>query len=501
MLAVLVEKLLIYAEARLDLSEEDIGYYRNVLLFKVGIDKPYKGVLNISEIKAMQTPAALVEEIYAELQKGATSKTQNIDIESTITDILGMLTPIPSVVNRAFRLRHKEGAEKATDYLYNLGVANNYIKLSEVSKNVKWVGAFGENTVNLTINVAKPEKDNKSIAKVLEEDAEEKYPSCALCVENVGFGGNTQIPPRQTLRTVPVKIDDEKWHLQFSPYTYFDRHCIVISDEHKPMTISPRIFAKLLAFTDQFPHFFVGSNSDLPIVGGSILNHEHFQGGAKVMPLFNAKNRKEVRMKDHRRVDVSIVEWPSNVIKLRSYSKRAIVEAASAITEKWYEYENKELDIIPATDETRHATVTPIALKGRSRYEFYLVLRNNRTSKKHPDGIFHAHKAYHHIKKEGIGLIEQAGTFILPARLVEEQALLEQGITAKTPFATLVAAYPALTNYEQFYNELLTSDKTNFEQLYREYVKEVALNILDNTALFKQTEADQKAFIKFIESV
>ncbi|HZJ89610.1 MAG TPA: galactose-1-phosphate uridylyltransferase [Bacilli bacterium] len=501
MLGMLIEKLLVFAEAKLDLSDEDIQYYRNVLLFKFDVDKPYKDVLNVSEIKAMQNAAPLIEELEEAIAASNNEKIKNINVESTIVDILGMLTPIPSVVNRIFYERHKRVPHRATDYLYNLGVANNYIKQSEVSKNIKWSGKFGENTINLAINVAKPEKDNKAIAAVLQEDDDEKYPSCALCLENVGFGGSATVPPRQTLRAVPLKLEDEKWYLQYSPFQYFDRHAIVVSEEHKPMIITPRIFGKLLAFTDLFPHFFIGSNSDLPIVGGSILNHEHFQGGAKVMPLFDAKERVRIKNKKFINVDVSILDWPSSVVKLKSTSKRAIIRTSSLIAEKWLEYENKELDIIPFTEEVRHATITPIVLKERKTYTMYLVLRNNRTNAEHPDGIFHSHKQYHHIKKEGIGIIEHLGTFILPARLVREASELQAAFEAGQSFEDLIKEHEDLKLYAPFYTELLNADKANFEQIYREYVKDVALKILDNSAVFKADEASQKAFIKFIKTL
>lgn len=502
MLSMLIEKLLVFAEAKLDLSSEDVQYYRNVLLFKFGVDKPYKDVLNVSEIKAMQNAAPLISELEEAIKLSNNEKLKKINVESTVVDILGMLTPIPSVINRTFYERHKVDPARATDYLYNLGISNNYIKQNDVSKNIKWSGKIADNYLNITINLAKPEKDNKAIAAQAKRDDEaEKYPSCALCLENVGLGGNENTPPRQTLRAVPVKLEDEKWFLQYSPYVYFDRHAIVISEEHKPMVISPRIFGKLLAFTDLFPHFFIGCNSDLPIVGGSILNHEHFQGGAKVMPMFAAKERVKIKNKKFLNVDVSILDWPSSVIKLKSMSKRAIIRTSSLIAEKWLEYTNEQLDIIPFTEETRHATITPIALKTKKTFTMYLILRNNRTNEAHPDGIFHAHAEYHHIKREGIGLIEQMGTFILPGRLVKEAELLEKALAAKQSFSELVILHPELTLYKSFYEELIALDKVNFEQAYREYVLRITEDILYNTAVFKADEDSQKAFINFIKAL
>lgn len=322
MVEILVEKLLAYAELKLALNSEDINYYRNVLLNKFGLKKPYKGVINVSEIQSMNNPQMLIDEMQHLIEtKGLPAHLSFADPEEVIIDVLGMMTPIPSVVSQRFAEIHKKDSNKAIKYLYDLSIANNYIQEAKVAENIRWRAELSDKYFEMTINLAKPEIDNKETAKLLKEKQDDKYPSCPLCLENVGFGGNESTPPRQNLRAVPLTLDKEEWYLQFSPFVYYKDHIIVISKDHNPMTITPRIFSKLVAFVDQFPDLFIGSNSDIPIVGGSILNHEHFQGGAKVMPMFSAKDRFVLKHKHDRKLKISILEWDSNVIKLESRTK------------------------------------------------------------------------------------------------------------------------------------------------------------------------------------
>lgn len=502
---ILVEKLLAYAELKLALNSEDINYYRNVLLNKFGVKKPYTGVINVSEIQSMHNPQALIEEMERLIEeRGLPPHLSFTNPEEIIVDILGMLTPIPSVVNERFAALKKKDPNKAIKYLYDLSIANNYIQEAKIAENIRWRADLSEDKYfEMTINLAKPEKDNKESAKLLTEKPEDKYPSCPLCLENVGFGGNQTTPPRQNLRAVPVSLDKEEWYLQFSPFVYYKNHIIVISKEHNPMTITPRIFGKLIAFVDQFPDLFIGSNSDIPIVGGSILNHEHFQGGAKVMPIFTAKNRYVLKHKRDHQIKISIVDWDSNVIKLQSRTKGLLLDKAAEITGKWLEYENAELGIIPATEGERHAAVTPIVTKDGRKYTMYLILRNNRTDEKYPTGIFHAHPEYHNIKKEGIGLIEQMGTFILPARLKSEFGLIEELYKEGVTGAEMISEHPSISKHSAFIKELMLSKikPSEFKDYARDYMTRVCEKVLENTACFKNDEAGQKAFIKFIETL
>jgi len=504
MLDILIEKLILYAQMHLSLDDQDVLYTRNLLLFKLEIERPYKGIINVSEIRAMKTPDALLEEMRAEITR--LNLTEEWRIEGLLTDVMGLLTPSPKLVTDKFKTIYKKDKKAATDYLLDLGIASNYIQKSKIEQNIKWQSSFDDKRLEITINLAKPEKDNKQIAEEMKNvgPVAEEYPSCPICKENVGFGGNFKIPPRQNLRVIPLKIDNENWFLQFSPYMYYDRHCIVVFDEHLPMKISPRIFSRLLSFTDQFPHFFIGSNSDLPIVGGSILSHEHFQGGAPVMPMFETGVRKHLKARYDKRVEIGILDWFTSVILIKSSNKKLVIEYASKITEKWLDYNNKELDIVASTGEERHNTVTPITRKVRGVYYFYLILRNNRTNETYPDGVFHAHPQYHNIKKEGIGLIEQMGIFILPARLKHQLNLIEKALEEKSSLDELVTANPDLGIHSELFNDLadLTSDKKiAYDKEVRNYVSDVCRNVLLNTSVFKSDEKGQDAFYDFLKSI
>jgi UDPglucose--hexose-1-phosphate uridylyltransferase len=503
MLDIIVEKLLIYAQNRLGLKAEDVFFMRNILLFNLHLKKPYKGPINVSEVKAMKTPEPLLNELRAALKESKIIEEWRI--EGFVTEVMGLLTPIPSVVIEKYRTLYRKNKVAATNYLYDLSVANNYIQLNKVQQNISWNAKMDDgNDLVITINLSKPEKDNKQIAKLLEEkqNDDEKYPSCALCIENVGFGGSFEIPPRQNLRVIPLRLDDENWFLQYSPYVYYDKHCIVIFEEHKPMMISPRVFSKLFAFVDQYPHFFIGSNSDLPIVGGSILNHEHFQGGAAEFPLFRAKRRSNFKPLVRKGVQISIADWYNSVVVLKGKDKRRIVEIASKITEKWINYNNEALDIVAMTGDVRHSTVTPIVRKEGPNYTMFLILRNNRTSEQYPDGIFHAHPEYHNIKKEGIGLIEAMGMFILPARLKRQFTLVEDIYDGKLEKETALKENPDLAVHAPLFT-YLDNDKTDLKvhDKITNYVNDVCRNILINTAVFKNDNDGQDAFQKFLKTI
>lgn len=285
---------------------------------------------------------------------------------------------------------------------------------------------------------------------------------------------------------------------------YYDRHCIVVFDEHLPMKISPRTFNNLLTFSDQFPHFFIGSNSDLPIVGGSILSHEHFQGGAPVMPMFETGVRKHLKARYDKRVEIGIADWFTSVILIKSLNKKLVLEYASKITEKWFDYNNEKLNIIAHTDDERHNTVTPIVRKVKGIYYFYLILRNNRTDENYPDGIFHAHPQYHNIKKEGIGLIEQMGIFILPARLKRQLGLIEKALETGASVDVLLEEHPDLVIHSQLIEDLsdLKSEKRiQYDKEVRNYVSGVCRDVLLNTSVFKDNDEGQDAFYEFLKSI
>ncbi|MGI6644186.1 MAG: galactose-1-phosphate uridylyltransferase [Bacilli bacterium] len=504
MLDVIVEKLLIYAKNRLGLSDDDLFYLRNILLFNFHLKAPYKGPINVSEIKAMKTPDVLLDELRLALKESKIIEEWRI--EGLVTEVMGFLTPAPSLVTEQFKKLYKKDKKSATDYLYDLSVANNYIQSQKIAENISWTSEMDDgHKLEITINLSKPEKDNKDIIKEAEKEDEDEYPSCPLCRENVGYGGSYKIPPRQNLRIIPLRLENENWFLQYSPYVYYDKHCIVIFEEHKPMAITPRVFGKLFAFVDQFPHFFIGSNSDLPIVGGSILSHEHFQGGQSDFPLFNAPKRTLVKSRHDKRVTISIADWYNTVIVLKSKTrdKDKLIDVASKICETWINYSNPELDIIAFTGDTRHNTVTPIVTKDKNGYTMYLILRNNRTSEEHPDGIFHAHKEYHGIKKEGIGLIEAMGMFILPARLKRQFAIVEDVYDGKLTKEEALSKHPDLSVHEPLfvYLDERKDDELATEEKIKQYVAETCRNILINTAVFKNDPKSQDELLKMLKSI
>ncbi|MGI6714482.1 MAG: galactose-1-phosphate uridylyltransferase [Bacilli bacterium] len=503
MLNATIEKLLVYASARLDLNPKDLEYKRNELLALLGATHPYLGPINVSEIKNLKVPDNLVKELEVGIK--AAKLCPDDQVEQLITDVMGKLTPLPSQVHAKFNEIYRKNRRKATDYLYHLSIYNNYIQKTKIDENIHWMAPFPDGKdLEITINLAKPEKDNKQIAQALKEKEElaDKYPQCVLCKENVGFAGNHFQAPRQNLRVIPLKLDDENWFVQYSPFVYYDRHCIVIDEIHEPMAISRRNISKLLAFTDQFPHFFVGSNSDLPIVGGSILNHVHFQGGAHVLPMMKAKPAFNIRSRRFHFVNFAYLDWYNSTLLLKSNYKNRILEAADYILKTWREYSDESVDILAQTAQGQHNTLTVIARKLGSTYHLYLIFRNNRCSKKYPEGIFHAHPEHHAIKKEGIGLIEAMGLFILPARLKRQLGMIEEIFSTGADVDQALKAHPDLKPFAPLLNKLKEAPAdSNYRELIKTHVNETCRDILVNTAVFKDDEQGIAARDRFLKEL
>lgn len=485
-----IEELLLFASSHLDLKNEDVDYYRNLLLGKYNLDTPFEGKLDKAHIDSLKLPDEVFDSLVNDfIETGLNSH----DAELEATYCFGLVSPAPSYVNTYCHSLINQGkAKEATDYLYNLSIENNYIAKSKVDKNIVFEANYKDGpSLDISINLSKPEKNNKDIAKLVGSKSA-GYPKCLLCKENIGFKGNEKHPARENIRYIDLDLEGEKWFLQFSPYVYYLNHCIAFYEKHVFMEISPRIFRRLFDIVDIFPHYFIGSNSDLPIVGGSILNHEHFQGGAHIMPLMKANDR--IVIKDENGLKISILDFYDSVIKLVSSSKEDILDAASKIEEAWRHYDNKELDIISYEGDIKHSTVTPIVRKVKDKYEMYIILRNNRCDEKYPTGIFHAHPEYAHIKHEGIGLIEAAGYFILPARLVRQSKEVEECIEKGLSNMEAIKLYPDLDIFtdmlDRMRNEKITS---------REYIADICRNILKNVAVFKDNELDMKEFKSFIE--
>ena len=343
------------------------------------------------------------------------------------TKIMSMLVPRPSEVIKKFQALYQISPKEATDYFYKLSRDTNYIRRYRIKKDQKWTADTEFGTLDITINLSKPEKDPKAIAaaKLAKQSG---YPKCLLCKENEGYAGRVNHPARQNHRIIPVTINHSDWFFQYSPYVYYNEHCIVFNAEHTPMKIEKATFGKLLDFVEQFPHYFVGSNADLPIVGGSILSHDHFQGGHYEFAMAKAPVEKELTFKGFEDVKAGIVKWPMSVIRISAPQKERLIELADKILLAWRGYTDEDAFIFAETEGEPHNTITPIARKRGNDYELDLVLRNNITTEEHPLGVYHPHAKLHHIKKENIGLIEVMGLAVLPARLKDEMAALEQAI-------------------------------------------------------------------------
>ncbi len=503
----LVEKLIKYAEEFLHLSSRDEIYFRNLLLREFKLDAPYMGEENIDWVKDLSVPDILVGEIeqYAKENSLAIEGLENL----YSTYIMGILSPLPSEVNRKFlEIKNEHGIEKACEYFYSLSVMNNYVQKTAIGRNLKWDYSDGDKYLEITVNLSKPEKDNKEIAKLLApKKTDFKYPECLLCKENEGYQGTATHPARENIRTISLELGKEKWFVQYSPYAYYNEHMIAISEKHAPMHIKADTIEKLLDFVDFFPNYMIGSNAALPIVGGSILNHEHFQGGEHLMPMHNAKVEVEYASKKYPQSKVGILDWYNSVIRLNSGDRIALKEFATEIISAWEEYTDKENDIYSHTNETRHNSLAPVCRKIGDTYQIDIILRNNRTSEQYPDGIFHAHPEYHNIKKEGIGLIEAMGLFILPGRLKTQLNMIAEILCGKAPYNKEEIASPENYLYAHrdmisaLVSERLSDSLEDATARVTLWVNKVCKNILYNTAVFKNTDCGKAGFDRFMNSI
>ena len=485
-----ISDLITYAKLHLSLAEEDTVYAANVIKDKFSLADFKPCWTNEKRIGALDCPdtvlAPLVE--YA-LKNGIVEEGEE---EFFTSELLDVLSPRPSQTIAKFREDYFESEEKAFDGLYDLGVKNDYVKLSAIRKNLEWNAKNTRLPIEITVNLSKPEKSNKQVAKMRNVSA--GYPKCMLCKENLGFVGQGRT--RRNMRTVPITLAGEKWFWQFSPYAYFYQHGIAINQEHTPMTVNEKTLQKVLDFVDIAPQYCLGSNAALPIVGGSILGHEHFQGGKWEFPMFKVGKRFSLTS-PVAGVEASVTDWYNSVVLLTGEDKSAVVSAGAKILNAWLTYTDSSVGIFAKTD-AQHNTLAPIARKVDGKYYLYLQLRNNRCNDEHPDGIFHAHKEYHNIKSESIGLIEAMGRFILPGRLDRQLKELEKFLTGKNTeisedMQIHADAIAALT--EQYGTK--NSEQKAHEIVYA-YVETVCENILENTAVFKADEKGTAAFKRFL---
>lgn len=415
------------------------------------------------------------------------------------TKLMGLLTPMPREVIRTFREKFADSAEAATDYYYKLSCDSDYIRRYRIAKDMRWKYASDYGDLDITINLSKPEKDPKAIAAA-KNAPQSSYPKCMLCVENEGYAGRMNHPARQNHRVVPITVAGEQWCMQFSPYVYYNEHCIVFNQKHTPMKIDRSAFEKLLDFVGTFPHYFVGSNADLPIVGGSILSHEHFQGGHYTFAMETAPVDQQLHFAGYDDIQAGIVKWPMSVIRLDGEDPVRIADLADRILAAWRSYSDPECTIYAETDGEPHNTITPIARRRGKLYELDLVLRNNLTTEEHPLGVFHPHADKHHIKKENIGLIEVMGLAVLPSRLKGELTALAEAVAAGKD----IRGDEVLGKHADWVDELkqqYTFTPDNALDLILKETGKVFAQVLEDAGVYKNTPEGRAGFNRFVAAV
>lgn len=489
-----IEALVLYGIQTGLIDHNESVYTRNRLLDVLHEDgfeaaEPMKGTL--PDILKVLTDHAV--------QKGLCADTsESRDIYDT--RLMNCLTPRPGEVNRRFFALYAQSRQAATDWFYRFSGDVNYIRRDRIARDRRWKVQSEYGEIDITINLSKPEKDPRDIAAAGKAKMT-AYPLCQLCVENVGYAGRIGHPARANHRVLPIDICGEEWFFQYSPYVYYNEHCIVFNGDHIPMVISKKAFEKLFDFVRQFPHYFVGSNADLPIVGGSILSHEHFQGGRYTFAMERAESEYCFAVKGYEDIACGIVKWPLSVIRLRGCDSGRLVELAAMILDKWRGYTDESVNILSETDGVPHNTITPIARRRGEGFELDLCLRNNLTTDEHPLGLFHPHAQWHHIKKENIGLIEVMGLAVLPSRLQKELELLEAFIAEGRD----IAGEASIAKHADWANSFAEGLKGQPREVIREILEKevgkVFLHVLEDAGVFKRDKKGKAAFLRFIESL
>ncbi len=500
-----IKQLINYGVKNFLIEEEDIILVRNELMNLLNLKdwiEPEKKIEVLFEY-----PQEILDKIsnYAVAENIIEDGVGDRDLFDTL--VMGKLTPYPREVISKFNKLKDENIERATDDYYNFSKKTNYIRTERIAKNLYWLSPTSYGDLEITINLSKPEKDPKEIERE-KNMVKTNYPKCLLCYENVGFSGTLTHPARQNHRVIPLSLAGEKWYFQYSPYVYYNEHAIIFSSVHRDMKIDREAFERIVDFLEQFPHYFIGSNADLPIVGGSILSHDHYQGGKHEFPMAKAQVERKIEFKKYPEVEAGIVKWPMSVIRIKSLNKKKLVDLADEILTKWREYSDKEIGIFAYSETRPHNTITPIARRRGEYFEFDLVLRNNRTDEENPLGIFHPHSEHHNIKKENIGLIEVMGLAVLPGRLKEEMKKIASFLKNENSLDKIKAD----KDTEKHYNWTVAFyDKYNdIKNLFEEEIIDKILNVeigitfskvLEDAGVFKRNEIGERAFLKFIDEV
>lgn len=493
-----IDKLVSYAIKKNLIEMEDATYCTNRVLALLQCD-------DYSPTGETFTENDTIAEILDSLLKYASSKNL-VDYESIVskdifdTEIMGIFTDRPSNITKKFYSLYEQSPELATQYFYKLSNDNNYIRKDRIDKNIKWTTPSEYGNIEITINMSKPEKDPKAIALAGKQKSV-AYPKCQLCMQNVGYKGRVNHPARANHRVIPVEICGQPWGFQYSPYVYYNEHCILLNQAHTPMKIDRSAFEKLLDFVEKFPQYIIGSNADLPIVGGSILSHEHFQGGNHEFAMMSAPSEKDYSIKGFEDVTVSRVKWPMSVVRLTSSNKDSLLNLADKILNSWRNYSDEDVFIFAETDGVPHNTITPIACFKDDKYILNLVLRNNITTELYPLGVYHPHQELHHIKKENIGLIEVMGLAVLPARLYHELKLLSKVMANNED----VSQYEELQKHADWSKEVLSKhpelNSTNAYDILLQETGLVFTKVLEHAGVFKRDLQGLSAFDKFIQSI
>ena len=495
-----IKQLAEYGIANELIEEEDRIYTTNTILEMLKKDSYEEP----GEVPAIDTPEKLEECLkgildYA-VENGLIAEDSVVLRDLFDTKIMNALVPKPSQIIKTFREKYAKSPEEATDFYYKLSRATDYIRTYRVARDIKWVKPTEYGDIDITINLSKPEKDPKMIA-LAKTMSQSSYPKCQLCMENEGYAGRINHPARENHRIIPIEVNGSKWGFQYSPYVYYNEHCIVFNSKHTPMKIERATFGKLLDFVTQFPHYFVGSNADLPIVGGSILSHDHFQGGHYEFAMAKAPVERTFSVAGFEDVDAGIVAWPMSVIRLSGTDTDRIIALADVILNKWREYTDEEAFIYAYTDNEPHNTITPIARKRGDKFELDLVLRNNITTEEHPLGVYHPHAKLHHIKKENIGLIEVMGLAVLPARLKGEMAHLKEAILAGKDLRADEELAKHADWVDEFRPKYDAITVENIDGIVEKEIGLVFMQVLEDAGVYKRTEEGQKAFDRFVKSL
>ena len=499
MIQELIRKLTAYGILTGLVPKEDEIYTINRLLELFGLEE-LEDASQPVDVSMEELPEILEGMLDYAYEAGLMAENGVVYRDLFDTKIMSVLLPRPSEVIRKFEELYRESPRQATDFYYKFSSDSDYIRRYRIKKDMKWIAPTEYGDLDITINLSKPEKDPKAIAAA-KTAKQSGYPKCLLCRENEGYAGRVNHPARQNHRIIPVTIQGDTWGFQYSPYVYYNEHCIVFNGKHVPMKIEHNTFCKLFDFVKRFPHYFVGSNADLPIVGGSILSHDHFQGGHYEFAMAKAPVERSFTVKGFEDVEAGIVKWPMSVIRLSAADTERIIALADVILEKWRGYTDEAAFIFAETEGEPHNTITPIARKRGGKYELDLVLRNNITTEEHPLGVYHPHANLHHIKKENIGLIEVMGLAVLPARLKGEMERLKEAMLAGRDLRGDEALAKHADWVDEFKGKYDSIDSSNIDEIVEKEIGLVFMQVLADSGVYKRTPQGQEAFDRFIASL